>query len=68
MLIDRDRNRKPARRKIDFEARARTVPGDTYDYSKAGYVSPHVSVVITCPANGAFEQKPAIHLPGAGCQ
>jgi hypothetical protein len=63
MLIDRDRQRKPtrpARPKIDFEARARKVHGDKYDYSKAVYVSTHVGVVIICPTHGAFEQN--------GCQ
>jgi hypothetical protein len=49
VLIDRDRQRKPARPKINFEARARKVHGDKYDYSQAVYVSTHVSVVISCP-------------------
>jgi ferredoxin-like protein FixX len=68
VLIDRDRNRKPARRKIDFEARVRKVHGDKYDYSQAVYVSTDVSVIINCPTHGAFEQKPAIHMQGHGCQ
>ena len=42
--------------------------GDKYDYSKAVYVSTYVSVVIICPTHGAFEQKPAVHMQGAGCQ
>jgi hypothetical protein len=68
VLIDRDRQRKPARPKINFEARARKVHGDKYDYSQAVYVSTHVSVVISCPTHGAFEQKPNVHLQGHGCQ
>jgi hypothetical protein len=67
MFIDRDIQRRAPRPKIDFEARARQVHGDKYDYSQAVYVSTHVSVVIVCPMHGAFEQKPDTHLQGGGC-
>jgi hypothetical protein len=68
MFIDREIHRKPGKPEINFEASARKVHSDKYDYSKAVYILMHVSVVILCPTHGAFEQKPSVHLQGGGCQ
>ena len=50
-----------------FIAKARTVHGDKYDYSKVNYSKNDVKVAIICPRHGAFLQTPSDHLAGKGC-
>jgi len=51
----------------NFVAKALTVHGDTYDYSRAKYVRSHDKVEIICRKHGVFMQDPMSHLKGAGC-
>lgn len=52
----------------EFILKAKEVHGDKYEYSKVKYRHSLIKVIITCPVHGDFEQKPNIHLNGAGCQ
>ena len=52
----------------EFVTKARQVHGDKYDYNKVVYVNRLQKVIITCPIHGDFEQKPADHIRGIGCQ
>lgn len=54
--------------KDEFVDRAKAVHGDKYDYSLVNYVNCTTKVKIICPIHGVFEQKPAAHLFGYGCQ
>lgn len=45
-----------------FIARARTVHGDKFDYSKVVYETARRPVTIICPVHGGFEQVPDKHL------
>lgn len=51
----------------DFIARAKSIHGDRYDYSRAAYLSNHKYVTIVCPEHGEFYQSPANHYSGKGC-
>ena len=51
----------------DFIDRARAVHGDKYGYAFSVYQSAHEKVMIHCPEHGVFEQSPANHLFGLGC-
>jgi 2'-5' RNA ligase len=51
----------------EFEAKARAVHGNKYDYSKVKYVLSSKPVEIVCPLHGSFKQAPASHLQGSGC-
>jgi len=51
----------------DFIAKARSVHGDTYDYSKVAYTGCNDKVVINCRVHGDFTQKPFLHNTGQGC-
>lgn len=52
----------------DFEADARAVHGDVYDYSQALFKSVHKKVTIICPEHGPFDQVPSSHIcAGTGC-
>lgn len=53
--------------KEDFVKRARSVHGDTYDYSKVVYITNHDKVEIICPKHGSFWQDPSRHYRGEGC-
>jgi hypothetical protein len=53
--------------KADPIAEFRAVHGDFYDYSEVQYVNIHTRVRILCPEHGPFQQKPGVHLRGAGC-
>lgn len=58
----------PARLTTDaFIARARSVHGDKYDYSRVAYKNGDTKVEIVCPAHGAFLQRPRCHLEGQIC-
>lgn len=50
-----------------FIAKARTIHGDKYDYSKVEYVDARTKVRIVCPIHGEFLQRPDIHLSGSIC-
>lgn len=50
-----------------FIERAKAVHGDRYDYSKVDYKRSNNPVTIICPIHGEFQQKPAAHLSGHGC-
>lgn len=50
-----------------FVDKARTLHGDTYDYSNAVYQGSDIPVEIICKAHGAFWQQPNSHLSGRGC-
>lgn len=52
----------------EFIERAKKVHGDKYDYSKTKYIGKEVPVTIICPKHGEFQQTPAHHLKGSGCQ
>ena len=53
----------------EFKAKARTVHGNKYDYSKVEYKNTRTDIIITCPehGHGDFEQRPSHHLQGRGC-
>lgn len=50
-----------------FIAKARTVHGDKYDYTKVLYQNARNKVCIICPEHGEFWQSPDNHLSGQGC-
>jgi hypothetical protein len=51
-----------------FEADARAVHGDAYDYATVEYRNARERVTIICPQHGPFEQTPMHHLRrGHGC-
>jgi hypothetical protein len=51
-----------------FIKKAKLKHGDKYDYSKVNYVNNATKVIIICNEHGDFEQTPADHLSGCGCQ
>ncbi|AWU98070.1 hypothetical protein [Azospirillum ramasamyi] len=51
-----------------FEAKARAVHGDRYDYSGVVYAGCQDNVVIRCNEHGDFHQTPNMHLRGDGCR
>ena len=44
------------------------IHGDTYDYSHVEYVNNSSNIEIICKTHGSFEQRPAVHMRGNGCQ
>ena len=63
--------RKAAGRQKDlahFVERARAAHGDKYNYSQTVYRQALDKVTIVCPKHGPFEQTPANHGHGYGCQ
>ena len=50
-----------------FIAKAKSIHGDKYDYSKVEYVDSKTDVCIICPEHGEFWQNPQVHLNGHGC-
>ena len=52
---------------LDYVGKARSVHGDTYDYSHLKYVNSQTKVIITCSIHGDFSQMPTSHLAGVGC-
>lgn len=50
-----------------FIAKALSVHGDQYNYSRVRYVNARTKVCIICPEHGEFMQEPAYHLMGEGC-
>ena len=51
----------------DFVKKAKSIHGEKYDYSKAGYTLLKNSVKIICKKHGMFDQNAHNHLQGAGC-
>lgn len=51
----------------DFIERAKTVHGDTFDYSLVDYLGSTAAVRILCKKHGEFLQTPDAHLAGRGC-
>ena len=52
----------------DFIGRAKAIHGERYDYSLAEYLGIHKYVTIICTEHGPFQQSPANHYQGKGCQ
>ena len=52
----------------EWIARAQSIHGDKYDYSKTEYVNQRTNVKIICPIHGEFEQKADSHIRGHGCK
>lgn len=50
-----------------FVQKAKQVHGDKYDYSLVDYIGNKRNVKIICSKHSVFEQKPDVHLSGAGC-
>jgi hypothetical protein len=50
-----------------FIKEARTVHGDTYDYSSTQYTNAYTPVTILCSKHGVFTQRPSHHLQNHGC-
>lgn len=51
-----------------FIQKAKAVHGDRYDYTKVKYLRNKIKITILCSEHGDFEQTPADHLQGCGCQ
>ena len=51
----------------EFIAKATTIHGDKYNYSKAEYKNVRTPITIICPEHGEFTQRPEKHLLGQGC-
>ena len=54
--------------KEEFISRSKQIHGNKYDYDKVNYQGYYIPVTIVCPVHGEFQQKPANHLRGSGCQ
>ena len=52
----------------EWIARAKSVHGNTYDYSQTVYVNQRTNVKIICSKHGIFEQKADSHIRGNGCR
>ena len=52
----------------DFIAKAYSLHGDKYDYSKVEYINSKTKVCIICPVHGEFWITPNEHLLGHGCK
>jgi len=51
-----------------FEAQARIIHKDKYDYSKVNYIKARdYKICIICPIHGEFWQESRAHLDGQGC-
>jgi len=56
------------KREADFLARAKSIHGDKFDYSKFVYVNAKTKSIVICRVHGEFEQNPDKHLSGVhGC-
>lgn len=51
-----------------FTAKAISIHGQYYDYSKVVYVNNRTHVDIICPQHGVFTKTPLLHLLGQGCK
>lgn len=50
-----------------YVARAKSIHGDTYDYSETEYDHSQRPLKIICRGHGAFQLNAAYHLQGRGC-
>jgi len=64
--IENGRNRSITLEK--FLEKARSVHGDTYDYSKSKIENYKTKIEIICKIHGSFFQTPTNHLSGKGCK
>jgi hypothetical protein len=62
-----EKQRRPLGSKLFIE-KARKIHGDEYDYPNILYSNNVIKIEIMCHIHGAFFQRPANHLKGAGCQ
>jgi protein-arginine kinase activator protein McsA len=53
---------------IEFIERAKSIPGNRYDYSKSIYVNGRTRMEILCPTHGSFWQTADDHLQSRGCK
>jgi len=51
----------------DFIAKAKSVHGDKYDYSKSNYTKMSEKIIIICPIHGEFKQEAKGHIKGYNC-
>jgi len=51
-----------------FADRSTLIHREKYDYSEVRYKGKESPVTIICPVHGKFDQTPAKHLQGNGCQ
>lgn len=51
----------------DFIIKATNIHNGLYGYDKVNYINNNTKVSIECPIHGYFEQVPATHLQGQGC-
>ncbi len=59
--------KKRSKTQDKFMEDAKSIHGDTYDYSDVEYKSTHVKVCIACKKHGKFWQTPSHHINGRGC-
>ncbi len=52
----------------EFIKSAKEKHGNTYNYENVDYINNVLQVKIICKIHGEFEQTPADHLSGCGCQ
>lgn len=52
----------------DFLIKSMRLHGSRYDYSQSIYINSRSKIKIICEEHGAFFQKAALHLNGAGCR
>lgn len=52
----------------EFIEKAKLIHGTKYDYSNTVYVRNKIKITVICSKHGKFEQTPADHLQGCGCQ
>ena len=63
-----DRSKKKTKTTERFIKEAKNIHGNLYSYDKTVYKDCFTPVTITCKKHGDFEQLPAYHLSGNGCQ
>lgn len=51
----------------DFIKKAKSIHGDTYDYTVSNYKGYYAPIIISCKIHGDFTQKPTDHLHKCGC-
>ena len=51
----------------EFIEKAKTIHGESYDYTLVDYNHSRDKVEIVCKHHGVFKQRPVTHLKGSGC-
>lgn len=59
---------RPIKSTEEFIEQAKSVHGNTFDYSETKYIHSKIHVTIICPIHGKFTQRPTSHTAGFGCQ